>query len=68
MKTAICDICGQVMKEGYQKRREFKAKLSKGEAIMPFLFAVEVVSFNFCTTDFDVCDDCVLGAIKKALT
>lgn len=62
MKKMTCDIC-KIEFKGNQKSIELRGTLI-GNIGQPFRFKIETVSFEFDCSNFDVCDACIMNAIK----
>lgn len=73
MKVVTCDICGKNLDSGAMpKCIERKSALlddrpGAKSPIYPFTFTIQVACYQFNTTNFDVCETCVLKAIARTV-
>ncbi len=76
MTTTICDVCNASLEPNYRNRDTLKGEASLmttddarvGQvAIRNFTFEITVISFKFNTTNFHVCNKCLMDAVARSL-
>ena len=69
MTTTKCDICQRPLEFNHSNPHSLEGEATfrskDGLSTFPFIFTVEVTNFQFNTTNFHVCRDCLAVAILQ---